>query len=855
MLFSDATFTKLNNCPATCTCRSTEVRCNSLTSSVHSVLKPGLQQLVFHQGLKCDSDGAREIFALANFHDVSLIGHCSQPERMAGFKLRDAMNQLIEDPSLKFKALTRKHLYLELRFIKLSVHSVSYDSISIYLCVKYETDNAYFAASRPMKRSIPSLASTDLIDAPPVSSIFCTFEKDMCNFQQAYGTDFREWYRTRAGRSIGPGVTITDHTTKSIHGHYMLFDAIGIVREETIRYADLISPPMLAVGTFNFVEVTMSLLAYGKPPGKIEVYVLYPKMTATRYLVNSIRPASSNNWGNSRFRFRAKYSYYRIMIRGYCGKTSNNEILIDDIDIRSPGANCRIGNGQYYRGPRYFSENGTRCQPWSLNGSYNPTGYRYSDLISNYCRNPVGARSRPWSKYPLKVISTGGSPYGGRLAIYYNGTWGTVCRQGLSSITIKAMCKQLGLGSTGYLSTAKILPYADTRIWISGNNITCPAIGTSLEPCSLDNWGEIGSCTHADDAFINCFKNPSFQPPLSAIGALIAPFVREIRKYDVLSANTLSIRNGLNSTSGYLNMNINGTNGTICSINWNMNSANVACRQLGYLGAITSNASHNVPSDIRTWINYIDCSGFESNLRECRIRYSSRSTPCPSANVSSLTCIPKPSKYDYRSGHEPDRCFFSYGLCGWENAGKRMWIWDGRNRFFHSPVYPPISEAYAYVYISQYDTTPSKAVLRSPLLRSIANVRQAMRIRYYLATDHITGFYAQYRSMNTQRTSFIDNFPISFSIQENWDGYTTTLFNANGTFKIELVVDFQMENTPALTRNLIAVESLIVAGVTYDHPLSGGAIAGIVVGSIVVVILIVIVAKYFANGGIKKQGK
>ncbi|EDV21855.1 uncharacterized protein TRIADDRAFT_29648 [Trichoplax adhaerens] len=60
------------------------------------------------------------------------------------------------------------------------------------------------------------------------------------------------------------------------------------------------------------------------------------------------------------------------------------------------GANCRIGNGQYYRGPRYFSENGTRCQPWSLNGSYNPTGYRYSDLISNYCRNPVGARSRPW---------------------------------------------------------------------------------------------------------------------------------------------------------------------------------------------------------------------------------------------------------------------------------------------------------------------------------------------------------------------------------------------------------------------------------------------------------------------------
>lgn len=49
----------------------------------------------------------------------------------------------------------------------------------------------------------------------------------------------------------------------------------------------------------------------------------------------------------------------------------------------------------------------------------------------------------------------------------------------------------------------------------------------------------------------------------------------------------ISLRDGKNSSDGIVYMTINDINGIICASGWNRKSADVICRQLGYIAAIS----------------------------------------------------------------------------------------------------------------------------------------------------------------------------------------------------------------------------------------------------------------------------
>jgi len=51
----------------------------------------------------------------------------------------------------------------------------------------------------------------------------------------------------------------------------------------------------------------------------------------------------------------------------------------------------------------------------------------------------------------VRLVGSGPNPVEGRLEVYYNGTWGTVCSLGFTDTAAKVTCNGLGFG---YVSVA-----------------------------------------------------------------------------------------------------------------------------------------------------------------------------------------------------------------------------------------------------------------------------------------------------------------------------------------------------------------------------------------------------------------
>ena len=72
------------------------------------------------------------------------------------------------------------------------------------------------------------------------------------------------------------------------------------------------------------------------------------------------------------------------------------------------------------------------------------------------------------------------------------------------------------------------------------------------------------------------------------------------------------------SSKGRVEVFYNGTWGSVCSEYWDLKEANVACRQLGFPGAVTATSppeSREIPGDFLTSVS---CLGNEASLTECR---------------------------------------------------------------------------------------------------------------------------------------------------------------------------------------------------------------------------------------------
>ena len=104
----------------------------------------------------------------------------------------------------------------------------------------------------------------------------------------------------------------------------------------------------------------------------------------------------------------------------------------------------------------------------------------------------------------FSIRLVGGSSYNeGRVEVYYNGEWGTVCDDGWDDTDAGVVCKQLGIGSSGVFYSNAYFGQGTGPIWI--DNIACTGNELTIASCGHLGVNITRNCSHSDDAGVRCY--------------------------------------------------------------------------------------------------------------------------------------------------------------------------------------------------------------------------------------------------------------------------------------------------------------------------------------------------------------
>ena len=101
----------------------------------------------------------------------------------------------------------------------------------------------------------------------------------------------------------------------------------------------------------------------------------------------------------------------------------------------------------------------------------------------------------------MRLVSPTKSPSSGRVEVFYNGTWGTICDNSWDLQDANVVCRQLGFEGALLVYDAAAFGQGTDQIWLDG--IKCVGDETSISECSHDGWG-VNNCGHSEDAGVVC---------------------------------------------------------------------------------------------------------------------------------------------------------------------------------------------------------------------------------------------------------------------------------------------------------------------------------------------------------------
>ncbi|XP_078094619.1 scavenger receptor cysteine-rich domain-containing protein DMBT1-like [Mustelus asterias] len=205
----------------------------------------------------------------------------------------------------------------------------------------------------------------------------------------------------------------------------------------------------------------------------------------------------------------------------------------------------------------------------------------------------------------------------GRLEIFYNGSWGTVCSGILRTDDAKVICKQLECDSVESMHY-EAGKFGEGSGPVRLSELGCTSFESTIWQCESDSEG-VKDCSHHYDAGVVCSGTTGTkeQPHRPMEGS---------RESDL--GQRLRLVGGDTNCSGRVEILYNNRWGTVCDDSWDLADANVVCRQLACGSALLAQGGsplHQGNGD--TWLDEVKCTGSEWFLSDC-----------PSASVAQSDC-------------------------------------------------------------------------------------------------------------------------------------------------------------------------------------------------------------------------